>query len=263
MSKLDVLLAKIQELAEPAIGADNARVSILDFGTSIHIDFHGSPFDEPYACLCEGLIDEAISGKLASLRLSSPMDAGANGTRNWDLDPLLKATNFPSLRQLKIEQNVPGNHNRVIVASMYEEDGVLARLIEKTPRLESLVVPSAPDIRFFATMLPSLTHLSVDAGYDTQGFVRNLAESTCFQSLRYLEFGEYNETYMDNFLDSCTSLADYERLFESEAFRAVRHFTLRNPQLTDASVNKLRALRPSAQFTLQVVKWSSSYIRVA
>ncbi len=263
MKELDELLAKIRELADPDLGEDNARVSILDFGTSIHIDFHGSPFEEAYDCLCDTLIDEQVSRRIASLRLSSPMDDGANGTRNWDLNPLLKACDFPSLRLFRIEQNTPESHNRVIVGSVYEEEGVLGALLQKSPRLESLVVPSAPDIRFFELRHQWLRHLSVDSGYDTQNFIQNLADSQSFPSLRHLEFGEYNETYMENFLDSCTSFADYTKLFESEAFRAVRNFTLRNPQLTETAIGELRAMRPSSQLTFQIVKWSSSYIRAA
>ena len=261
MKELDELLAKVHELAEPDLGEDNARVSILDFGSSIHIDFHGSPFEEAYHCLCDAIIDERVSGKLASLRLSSPMDEGANGTRNWDLSPLLKAGEFPALRVLKIEQNVPESHNRVIVGSIYDEEGVLGALLHKSPRLESLVVPSAPDISFFEIKHQWLRFLSVDAGYDTQNFIQNLADSQSFPSLRHLEFGEYNETYMEDFLDSCTSYADYTKLFKSEAFRAVRNFTLRNPQLTEASIAELRAMRPSTHLTFQIVRWSSSYIR--
>ena len=95
MKELDELMGKIFELANPDLEEDNARVSILDFGKSIHIDFHGSPFEEAYECLCDTLIKEQVSGKLASLRLSSPMGEGANGTRNWDLMPLLGASDLP------------------------------------------------------------------------------------------------------------------------------------------------------------------------
>jgi hypothetical protein len=90
--------------------------------------------------------------------------------------------------------------------------------------------------------------------------ISNLAESGCFPALTSVEFGEYNETYMDDFLISCTGFDDYFKLFTSSAFRSVRTFTLRNPQLLESSVQALRELRSPADLQFKVVKWLSSYI---
>src|SRR5207248_1056697 len=75
---------------------------------------------------------------------------GANGTRNWDLSLIADSDAvFPQLRALSIEQTKPGDHNRSIVAAVYEEEGILARILARAPVLESLVTPSAPNADFF------------------------------------------------------------------------------------------------------------------
>lgn len=88
-------------------------------------------------------------------------------------------------------------------------------------RRQTLVVPSAPDASFFAAPA-SLRHLSVDAGYDLQGFIANLAVATNLPFLVTLEFGEYAETYMEDFASRVTPLAQHERLFRSPLLRQLR-----------------------------------------
>lgn len=237
-----------------------ARLAIVEADGLLHVDFCGSPLELPYTRLCEVLSDRAVAGSLASISLRSP-DEGANGTCNWDLGELVGGELvFRALRSFSIQQNAPGEHNRRIVAASHEEAGVLGRLLRKAPLLESLVVPSAPDGSFFTVSDHPLRHLSVDAGYDTQDFIAHLAASHCFPALRTLEFGEYNETYLETFPQGCTPMADYQRLFLSEAFASVKAFTWRNPVCTDDEIAALRALRPGRGLQLKVVRTSSRYV---
>lgn len=237
-----------------------ARLSIVEFEGRLHVDFFGSPFEEGYAELCRILASSEIAGTLASIALRCP-DEGANGTCNWDLTSLAESESvFTALRFLTIQQSAPADHNRMIVAAVYDEGGVLGRVLRKAPVLDALVTPSAPDRSFFAMPVHPLRYLNVDAGYDTQGFIAHLADSHCFPSLQSLEFGEYNETYLDTFPEGCTPFSDYERLFRSEAFSTVRAFTWRNPVASSDEIASLRALRSHRDLHFKVVRFAATYV---
>jgi hypothetical protein len=261
MDPLERLHADLLAVADPALGESNSRVSVLDFGQEAHIEYIGSAFDEPFDKLCATICEPSVASRLGSLILRSAEDEGANGTRNWDLAQLLGGPDFPLLRSVQVEQNRPGDHNRIIIGSVYDEAGAIATLLHKSPRLQFLAVPSAPDQSFFTgPRHEHLHHLSVDSGYDTQGFIANLAGSSTFPTLYALEFGEYNETYVDDFLSHCTPFQAYSDLFRSAAFARVRLFVWRNPQCTEAELEELSAMRPARDLQFKVVTHSSRYV---
>jgi hypothetical protein len=234
------------------------RLCVTAVAGRVHLDFFGGPFGEAYQEVLAAVVSPEVSPVIRSLAIRGP-DEGANGTRNWDFSPLAHSgAVFPQLRSVLIEQTKPADHNRTIVAAGYDEDGVLARLLAKAPDLESLVTPSAPSAEFFQVGERPLTFLSVDAGYDHQGFIRALAGSSCFPCLRCLEFGEYNETYMDDYAARCTPIDDYRELFTSAAFKPVGRFVWRNPAGPAEDIAKLRAHRPDLQ--LLVVRTSAEYV---
>jgi hypothetical protein len=235
------------------------RLCVTPVDGRLHVDFYGTPFDEPLQHVLQAIATPEVSQVLASLTLRGP-DEGANGTRNWDLNVLANSdVIFLELREMFIEQTKPVDHNRTIVASTYDEDGVLARILTRAPKLETLVTPSAPDSTFFQVDRRPVKLLNVDAGYDTQGFIRNLARSSCFPDLQCLEFGEYNETYIDDYASRCTPAADYEELFTSGAFKPVRRFVWRNPVCPAAEIAAFKAMRRDLQ--LLVVRTSADYVR--
>lgn len=222
-----------------------------------HLDFYGDCFEESYEDHLTTLARPDLAACLRSLILRGP-DEGANGTKNWNLDPLLSTdTSFPELETFSIQRNQPGDHNRSIIGADYEEAGVLAQLLSKSPRLRELTVPSAPDAEFFRVGERPLRSLTVDAGYDTQGLISNLAQSSCFPELRNLEWGEYHETCVDDYLSNCTPLEDYRALFQSKAFATVNRFVWRNSVCTDDEIRELQAVKPDLQ--LLVVRYSSEY----
>ncbi len=260
MTTLDALRGEIigRAEAEPDRGFPD-RLFVGEVGGLLHVEFFGDPFGDSYPELMEALVDPDVAGRLASLTLRGP-DEGANGTRNWDIGALAgSGVDFPGLRSLSIQQTGPADHNRSIVARVYDEDGVLARLLEKAPGLEELVSPSAPSADFFRVGRRPLRSLSVDAGYDHQGFIRNLARSGCFPDLRSLEFGEYNETYMEDFASLVTPFEDYRELFGSSAFAPVGFFRWRNPACSGDEIAGLKAMGRGRHF--QVVRWSAEWIR--
>ena len=261
INAIEKLQNKVSELADPDIDPEfHARVSVLQVGGHLHIDFRGSPFDEPFNELCATLVRPEVATVLGSLSLRSP-DESSNGTCNWDLALLVDAeSSFPNLRSFSVAKNEPGNQNRVIIGADYDEDGVLGRLLHKSPSLNTLIVPSAPDATFFSMKHPSLHYLSVDSGYDTQNFIGNLADNSCFPELRALEFGEFNETYLDDFPNGCTPFEDYRRLFTSPHFASVRYFVWRNPVCSEEQIAVLRSLRPKRDLQIQIVRFSAWYV---
>ncbi len=259
-SPLEALRARIEALNEPDVPLHSVeRLCITTAGGLHHLEFYGTCFGDAYLDLCETLSTPEAAGTILSLSLRGP-DEGTNGTKNWDLEPLVsRGVEFPFLQTFSIELNQPADHNRTIVASSYAEDGVIARLASKCPRLSYLTIPSAPSFEFFNAPLASLRFLSIDSGYDTENFLRHFATSNGFPSLRCFEWGEYSEYYMDSWQESCTPFSDYERLFTSTAFSSVARFVLRQPSLTDEQINRLQGLRPDIQFLL--VHYSSRYSR--
>jgi hypothetical protein len=208
------------------------------------------PFDE--------LAREPIASALLSLTIDGP-DLGANGTCNWDLTAFAESdARYPLLQHLRIARNRPDQHNRRIVAATYDEDGVLGRIAEKAPLLQSLETPSAPRPNFLKADLRNLTHLHVDAGYDTHDFIRELARSFP-PMLTGLEWGDYAETYMDDWRTKTTPFEDMIALFQSNGFRQIQFFSLRNPIYADEELKRLAALRPGLSF--RVVRSSHTYVR--
>jgi hypothetical protein len=224
---------------------DAPRLWVGRCGAQLAVDFYGDPGQDACIDLLEALKDPSVAPHLATLTLRSP-DVGANGTRGYHLG---------SLTSLKVERNHPEAHNRGVIGDVDGEFGVLGELLRCCPSLQMLEVPSAPDASFFEVAEHPLRHLSVDAGYDHQRFVRNVATSSCFPKLNVLEFGEYEETYMDDFASRVTPDADYETLFTSPLMRQLSCLTLRNPRFPETLITNFR--KPGLQ--LKIVRTSYAY----
>src|SRR5215510_5139028 len=261
LTAIERLQLRFSELADPDIHPNfHARIAILDVGGLLHIDFRGTPFSDAFNELCSALVRPNVASVLGSLYLKSP-DEGANGTCNWDLSFLVAAeVSFPRLRSFTVAQNEPGAHNRIIVAEDHDEAGVLGLLLHKAPALDTLVVPSAPDSTFFSVDHLALRYLDVDAGYDTQGFIANLADNSCFPALQAMAFGEFNETYLDDYPAGCTPFEDYRRVLLAPHFPSVRSFVWRNPACSSDQIAELRALRPKRDLQIHIVRFSDAYV---
>lgn len=226
------------------------RISITPSADTFDLQFYGDCFEENYSDLIDVLAEPNVASRIRSLVLDGP-DEGANGTQNWDIEALLADnTFFPRMELFSVRQRRLGDHNRPVVASVYDEDGVLAKLIEKAPMIQSITVPSAPNANFFSVGDRPIRFMSIDAGYDTQEFILNLASSTAFKRLQCLEWGEYSETYIDDYQDSCTPFDHYMQLFRSDAFDSVSRFVWRNPICTENEIAELKILRPNLQFLI-------------
>jgi hypothetical protein len=242
--------------------AEPDYVERIDYRLSndgVHVFFFGSASGTAYASFLAALAMEPIASSLCSVVIDG-FDEGANGTRNWDVSPLAdSAAKFPNLRHLRIQGGADTDHNRTIVARVYDEDGVIGKIAAKATGLETLVCPSAPSANFFNVPLNNLRYLAVDAGYDTNDFIGNLSKSRNTPNLRSLTWGEYSETYMDDWKDRTTPFQSLVDLIKSPAFDAIKVFCLKNPTCSDEQLMELGALRPEMQF--KVVRTSSAYVR--
>ena len=156
------------------------HLAIIQTGTSIHCDFYGSRFSDSYCDLLDTLAHIDVAPRIRSLVFRNP-DEGTNGTIEWDLSPLVSTSaEFSQLGHFAIQLNQPSDHNRSIIGTQFDENGVLAKLITKSPNIQELIVPSAPNAEFFNIGERPIRYLNVDAGYDPQNFISNLAESACF-----------------------------------------------------------------------------------
>jgi hypothetical protein len=162
---------------------------------------------------------------------------------------------------LSIEQYELINYNRPVIATRtkYEEQGLLSKWLSKAPQLIVLTAPSAPNKAFFERPVHPLQILNIQAGYDTQNFIQNFAQSNCFPELRYLGYQDYNENYIENYRDNCTPLAHFYELFQSPAFASIRSFVWHNPIFAMDELSKLKALRPDLHF--MIVRSSKEYVK--
>lgn len=238
---------------------DSDRVVLLKCDDLYHLEFYGNPIEENYFELLEIICDKEISEKLKSIDFKGP-DVGSNGTRNWDLNPLVNGSaNFKNLEYFAVEKTKSNHHNRTIIGESYNEDGVLAKLSLKCPNLRVLISPSAPNADFFKNDHNTLELLNVSSGYSHENFIENLSSYDRFPMLRSLQFGEYNETYMNNYSDLTTPFDHYKKLFSSGILKKLRVFILENPVCSKEELSEIKTLLKECQF--QVIRCSSEWIR--
>lgn len=246
------------EIADPLtplwVGLDQF-LAVAPLHGGLHVEFHGNLWDAPFAWTLECLADQTVADALVSLSFTGP-DEGANGTREWEFTPLLDSSvRFPRLRSLSIRPTGPADHNASLVqraGTIMEEAGEIARFVAKAPHLTELVVPNAPDARFFDVPLPQLATLRIGGGYDTQHFIDNLANARTLPALALLDFSESTELRSswaaDRPADAITAFGSYARLFSSAACNPMHSFILRNSALALEELQALQALRPELQF---------------
>jgi uncharacterized protein (TIGR02996 family) len=180
-----------------------------------------------------------LAPRIASLEITGPRDDtyATNGVRWWNLEPLARGNGtFEHLRLFSVEgagEDRDLGDFTIISDGGYDENEIVARLLDRMPRLERLAVPSAPGPAFFNRSIHPLRQLAVAAGFDAHSFIQNLADSTCFASLETLD-------YMEDYESRRTPLAHYRQLFESANLPNLRHLILRNPNLSVKDISALR-----------------------
>lgn len=215
----------------------------------LELDYYVDVDDEFYQEILELLAFPDFAPFLGTLRLSAP-DEGINGTRSWDLEPLTPGEGtYQNLRLLDIQGTQPHHHNRTILGD-FSENSIVARLLDKMPNLEQLSIPSAPSPAFFNRPPHPLKYLTLQTGYDTQDFILNLAQSTCFSQLKTLDFTDYSETYIQDYEQYKTPIYHYFLLFNSNALPHLTTLTLRHSLLTEKDTTDLKKTQLGSQLDL-------------
>ncbi len=244
-------------------------------GTSYSITFFGDGFDEDPETKATDFDDDTNFAFCHFLDfISKPenaqnivaldfrgADEGANGTKSWCFDRLTHSeVIFPNLQSFSVQLTDLGDHNSNIIDSSdfsMEENGTVAKLLQKMPNLKHLVVPSAPDKTFFEIGQHPLSYLKVQAGYDHQNFIENLSLSDNFRQLSALDYSERID-FFDAASEDYTPFESFKKLFVSKAFSSVGHFTLRNSILTQEQLFELQRLN-KVQF-LNIAAHGGRYI---
>ncbi|MDR2081576.1 MAG: hypothetical protein LBP54_06805 [Campylobacteraceae bacterium] len=241
------------------------KISFFKAGGLYELAYFGDGYDDGYNFAFTAFIDLIIkrSLKIKSLFFTGA-DEGANGTKNWDFTRLINVDAvFENLEEFKVKLTDTGDHNQSIIASSYDEDGQIAKLIAKMPNLKILQTPSAPNMDFFKLKDLKLRRLIVQAGYDTQNFIKNL--STC-DNLKNLHALDYMDI-LDDTDNIGTAYSEYKELFNSNFFNAKSdrelaarfHFTLRENRLTSKELQELVLIKP-IQF-LHIKTFGGQYVR--
>ncbi len=227
----------------------SSRLFFFPVGQFYDLFFYGggNSDSESFRMFLEFICKQENADRIVSLKFGGP-DEGANGTKNWDFEPVANSNvMFPNLKRFEVQLSDYADHNCSIIGKDYYEDGIIAKLLVKMPALESLSIPSAPDKSFFEIGSHPLQDLRLQVGYDNQNFIRNFAQSNNFQSLISLDYSDVMD--FNNATKDCyTSFEDFKMLFTSSAFSLVKRFVLRNSMLNKEQLIELQCLNKNIQF---------------
>lgn len=246
---LDAVQERVHALGIDAGSQDEGRCLLLyaDLGDGLlTVSYYGLPWAtsdyDPYADTLGTLALPDVAPRVKIVSIAGP-DEGANGTRNWDIAELVTPRpRFENLTTFHLQGTEPQHHNRSILT--LADNCAAGALLDCAPNLRDLCIPSAPDASFFARSPHPLEKLTVQASYDPQGFLSNLARSSCFPALHTLDYADFSEAYSDGYPDLCATFEELRGLFSSPAFVGVRVAVLRNTHLKDEEFRALRAIDP-------------------
>lgn len=187
-----------------------------------------------------------VAPVLWSLRLVGDSLAAANGTCEIFIERLLEG-GHPFSNLVRFEIDAQSEDGTPVVGGLEGEGGFHARLLARAPALEILSSPSAPDGDFFLVGQRPLTSLSLAAGFADQGFIANLARSTCFPGLRTFVWTDFAHT--------ATSFEDCLLLFQSPVGARLERLVLRRMSLSEWQVRQLRGIRAQGVQVTQAPGW--------
>lgn len=196
----------------------------------------------PFVAFLELLARQEIADKIISLRFESP-DEGADGLKDYAFQRLVDSgVTFPNVRHFSVGLTKQTDHNTGIIidGNKYEENGIIARLVSVMPELRSLTIPSVPNKSFFEIGPLKLTELIVQAEFDRQNFIENLADSNNLPDLRFLDYSDYR-LVLPHMAGTETPFESYKKLFQSPLFQQshFRSFWLRNSIMTRPQLSAL------------------------
>jgi hypothetical protein len=226
----------------------SSRLMVADLGGALAVHYFGEDYGIPDAA-AKLLAKQEIAEHIVSLRIDGP-DQGANGTREWRFDPILKKRpQFSMLRDFWIRPTATSDHNFSIVA-----DEQLSPLLSLMPQLTNMTVPNAPDTAFFDVPYARLRSIMIGMEWRTHGFIANLAQATNCPALTSLDFSDSLAPFLtydqqEPEWDS-TAFDDYIALLKSPVGQKLRMLRLRNTRLTESQFVELQSLHPHLQFSV-------------
>jgi uncharacterized protein (TIGR02996 family) len=194
------------------------------------------------------LASAEVAPSLRSFTYRTEAVLAANGTYDYNIDPLLEGVQpFPNLVRLSLDQGA-GEHGYKILTSPlsgddWHEAGVLARMLDKAPRLEALVTPVCPNESFFQGRPHPLQFLDVDAGFGRADLIRHLTGCSRFPDLRRLVFTDFRQYYLDDWRERTTQFEDYVLFFRSPVASRLQSICLREVNLTPDQIRRLLDVR--------------------
>ena len=194
------------------------------------------------------LASPEVAPRLRSFTYRTDAFRAANGTYAYDIDPLIDGDQpFPNLTRLSLDQG-QGEHGYKILNSPLSGDDwlearALARVLNKSPRLEELVTPVPPNADFFAGAQHPLRTLDVDAGFGQANFIRQLACCSRFPELRRLVFTDLRQDYLDDWRSQTTRFEDYVSFFESPIAYQLETIRLQEVSLRPDQIARLLNIR--------------------
>lgn len=252
------------------------KLYFFPIGDMISIYYHGPGYDDNpsinakelkggynfgFCALLDFLTEQENADKIISLVFDS-YDEGANGVNDWNFERLTNSSVlFPNLEEFKVRLTNLGDHNTSSI-NYDSEDGTIANLVARMPKLQHLSVPSAPDQSFFDIEHKCLRSMVVQAGWDRQNFLENLSASNNFPVLCALDFAEVLNPFDDLTEDDYTSVETFKELFESKIFSNEEvsfHFKLRNSILTKEQLFEIQKINSRVQF-LYINSQSGKYV---
>ncbi len=229
--------------------SDYSKVLFVERNKLFHVLFYGSVMDESFLDLLVAISQSEIAVNIESL-IFHEADEGANGTMELDFTELIESNAiFSNLKYFYVKpyQNRWHNHPLIDNLNLQEED-VVSNIIAKMPSLKTLTLPNAPRKDFFKLDLSNIYSLNIYSGYEAHNFILNLSHSSNLPKLRLLQFGEYNERYMNEYPQGCTVYEHYAELFNSKVFSGISRFIIRHSILSEDQIEKLKQIRTPLKY---------------
>lgn len=229
----------------------NFQIQIRKDIDYFHINYTPE-YSENLDFLFEIIRQPEFSPTIKSLNLSY-IYGSANGWMIVELKELLKCNAlYPSLTSfiMALESE---DTNMVEILYDYSSDfenNICGLLLDSMPNVEKLTLLTSPSEKDLMREKTSLKTLLVKCIFDNKDFIKNLANSNCFEELEHLSFFDVDSCMLDNESQN-TDFESYFKLFNSKSLPKLKVLDLNNVSLNNNEIEILKQQQLSNQ--LQVL----------
>lgn len=189
-----------------------------------------------------------------SLHLAGP-DEGANGLKEWRLEPLADCGQaFVQLIDFQVQLYELGDHNIPVLGAVDQDEKNLATLLNllgKLPNLLTLSIPEVPGAGFEEVLSRHLRVLRVQAVNDHRSFIKSLAALPLDFSLDFTDTVFIEKTGAPDLpatFGKPTPFQDYQALMGHKRLPSRWHWKLRESSLTKSQLFELQNTNRDVQF---------------